>query len=137
MSFVLDSSATLAWVYPDEMTPPIARLAEQVSEEGAWVPSLWALEIGNNLLLAVRHGRIGQDQQIEFLKQLSELNISTDPDTDKYAWLDTIKLAEQFRLPLYDACYLELAHRLRLPLATLDRDLRTAGAALGVELLGL
>lgn len=137
MTFVLDSSATLAWIYPDELTPPIAQLAEHVSEEGAWVPSLWALEIGNNLLLAVRHRRIRQDQRIEFLKQLGELNISTDPDTDKYAWLDTMKLAEQFRLTLYDACYLELANRLRLPLATLDRDLRAAGAALGLELLGV
>ncbi len=136
MSFVLDSSATLAWVYPDEMTPAIARLSEQVSEQGAWVPTLWALEIGNNLLLAVRHGRIGADQRTQFIRLLRALNISTDPDTDRYAWLDAMGLAERFRLTLYDACYLDLAQRLHLPLATLDRDLRAAGGALGIELLG-
>ena len=136
MSFVLDSSATLAWVYPDEMTPAIARLSEQVSEQGAWVPTLWALEIGNNLLLAVRHGRIGADQRTQFIRLLRALNISTDPDTDRYAWLDTMGLAEKFRLTLYNACYLELAERLHLPLASLDRDLRAAGGALGLELLG-
>ena len=44
-------------------------------------------------------------------------------------------LAEAHRLTLYDAAYLELAARLRLPLATLDQDLRTAAAAAGVVLL--
>jgi predicted nucleic acid-binding protein len=37
---------------------------------------------------------------------------------------------------LYDAAYLELAQRLRLPLATLDRELRAAARAEGVALLG-
>jgi predicted nucleic acid-binding protein len=136
MSFVLDSSATLAWVYPDEMTPAIDRLSEQVSAQGAWVPTLWALEIGNNLLLAVRRGRIGIDQRTKFIDFLRALNISTDPDTPRHAWHNTVSLAERFRLTLYDACYLELAQRLHLPLASLDRDLRAAGNALGVELLG-
>jgi predicted nucleic acid-binding protein len=46
-----------------------------------------------------------------------------------------VKLAERFRLTLYDACYLELTHRLNLPLATLDGELRSAGQALGLTLL--
>ena len=33
---------------------------------------------------------------------------------------------------VYDAAYLELAVRLRMPLTTLDRDLRTAANAAGV-----
>ena len=45
-------------------------------------------------------------------------------------------MAERFGLTLYDAAYLELAHRLTLPLATLDQELRAAGSALGVTLLG-
>lgn len=40
------------------------------------------------------------------------------------------------KLTLYDACYLELAQRLKLPLATLGDDLRAAGLAVGLELLG-
>jgi predicted nucleic acid-binding protein len=45
-------------------------------------------------------------------------------------------LAVQFRLTVYDASYLELAQRLRLPLATRDEELYAAGRALGVSLLG-
>ena len=37
-------------------------------------------------------------------------------------------------LSSYDAAYLELAVRLGLPLATLDRELRAAAEAEGVEL---
>lgn len=39
-------------------------------------------------------------------------------------------------LTLYDAAYVELASRRALPLATLDNDMRDAGALLGLELLG-
>ena len=45
-------------------------------------------------------------------------------------------LAERFALSAYDAAYLELAQRRRLPLATLDRDLRAAATALGLTVLG-
>ena len=44
------------------------------------------------------------------------------------------RLAERFRLTVYDAVYLELAQRRHLPLATLDQEMRNAGAALGVTL---
>jgi predicted nucleic acid-binding protein len=40
-------------------------------------------------------------------------------------------------LTIYDACYLELALRRTLPLATLDRELRRAAEAEGVPLLGI
>jgi predicted nucleic acid-binding protein len=45
-------------------------------------------------------------------------------------------LAERFGLSAYDAAYLELAQRHQLPLASLDRDLRSAATALGVTVLG-
>jgi predicted nucleic acid-binding protein len=46
------------------------------------------------------------------------------------------RIADRFRLTVYDAAYLELALRRGLPLATLDDELCTAAAALGVRLLG-
>ena len=46
-------------------------------------------------------------------------------------------LADRFRLMLYDAAYLELAHRRRLPLATLDRDLIAAAKVIGIKTMGL
>ncbi len=59
-----------------------------------------------------------------------------DADTNNYAWSGTLRLAERFSLTMYDAAYLELALRHHLPLATLDRELRSAAPALDIELLG-
>lgn len=48
----------------------------------------------------------------------------------------SLELADRYGLTVYDAAYVELAGRRGLPLATLDEDMRRAGAALGLHLLG-
>jgi hypothetical protein len=40
---VLDSSATLAWIYSDETTEPIRRAFQVVANEGAVVPGALAI----------------------------------------------------------------------------------------------
>ena len=110
---------------------------QQVVRDGARVPSLWRLDVGNCLLQAVRRRRITAAFRDDSLADLAKLNIRIDSETDTYAWSTTLRLAERFDLTLYDAAYLELAQRHSLPLATLDREIRTAGSALGVLLLGV
>jgi predicted nucleic acid-binding protein len=84
------------------------------------VPALWRLEIANSLTMAVRRGRIDSEFRHAALGDLAMLEITTDPHTDSSAWGETLQLADQCGLTLYDAAYLELAIRRRLPLATLD-----------------
>jgi hypothetical protein len=55
VSLVVDSSATLAWIYADETTPAIREVFDRVVDEGAIVPSLWRLEVANSLTMALRH----------------------------------------------------------------------------------
>src|ERR1700730_495018 len=45
MSLVLDSSATLAFIYSDETTESIRRVFDAVANEGAVVPALCRLEV--------------------------------------------------------------------------------------------
>jgi predicted nucleic acid-binding protein len=132
---VLDSSATLAWIYGDETTEAIRLLYERVADEGALVPMLWRLEVANALTLAVRRGRIDVDFRDAALRDLAVLDIISDRQTDAQAWAGTLHLADAHRLTLYDAAYLELALRHSLPLASLDRDLCTAANRAGVALL--
>ena len=108
MSLVLDSSATLAWIYSDETTEPIRRLFEAVTNEGAFVPTLWRLEVANSLTVAVRRGRIDADFRRASLADLALLDITTDQYTDFHAWNETLNLADRFRLTLYDAATLSL-----------------------------
>ena len=137
MSLVLDASVTLAWLYPDEVTNAIDDVFNAVTSRGAWVPSLWRLEVANGLTLAVRRGRIPATFRSASLADLALAPISIDADTDQQAWHTTLQLADRFRLTLYDAAYLEPAHRRSLPLASLDNDLRNGASRLGVPLLGL
>jgi predicted nucleic acid-binding protein len=136
MSFVLDSSVTLAWIYSDETTPAVIRAFDLLSEGGAWVPGLWRLEVGNVLEMGVRRGRHDSDFRDNTLADLALLPIQLDPETDRQAWGATTRLAHRHKLTLYDAAYLELAVRRGLQLASLDRDLRTAASSEKITLLG-
>ena len=136
MSVVVDSSVTVAWCFADERTAAVDAVLVQVTESGAVVPSLWRLEVANALQMAVRRMRIDAAFRDASLADLRSLAVDIDPETDQQAWTTTLHLAERFQLTLYDAAYLELAQRLELPLATLDRELRTAAGALGLTLLG-
>lgn len=136
MRLVLDSSAALAWIYGDETTRAIRQVFDMIVEDGALVPELWRLEVANSLTVAVRRQRIGVEFRDAALGDLALLDIAIDPGTGIQAWSATLRLADRFRLTLYDAVYLELAERTSLPLASLDDDLRVAARTLGVPLLG-
>ncbi len=136
MSVVIDSSITLAWFFSNERTAAADAVLGQVTESSAVAPSLWRLEVANGLQMAVRRKRITAAFRDASLADLNGLVVAIDPETDRHAWTITLRLAERHQLTLYDAAYLELAQRLGLPLATLDQELRVAGGALGVTLLG-
>lgn len=136
MSLVIDSSITLAWFFDDERSAAADAVLRQVADSGAVAPSLWKLEVANALQMAVRRKRIDAAFRDASLADLRALAVTIDPETDRQAWATTLHLAERCRLTLYDAAYLELAQRLGLPLATLDQELRTAGNAIGVAMLG-
>lgn len=133
---VLDSSVAMAWVLPGEGDAATEALLDDVAAAGAATPGLWALETGNVLLHAEKAKRISTAERRQALIILSGLPIHIDPDTAAHAWDETLSLAEAQNLTVYDASYLELALRLALPLASLDKKLRKAAAACGVRVLG-
>jgi predicted nucleic acid-binding protein len=136
VSFVVDNSVALAWCFEDEHTQPIMDLLDRVAVTGAVAPSLWPLEALNGLLMAERRKRLDSKQRQRLAGFLRGLPVTLDAETTDHAWTATARLAERHRLTLYDAAYLELAQRRKLPLATLDEDLIKAGKALGMTLLG-
>jgi predicted nucleic acid-binding protein len=136
LSFVVDNSVALAWCFEDEHTQPIMDLLDRVAETGAVAPSLWPLEALNGLLMAERRRRLDTKRRQRLAGFLRGLPVKLDAETAEQAWTATARLAERYRLTLYDAAYLELAQRRKLPLATVDQDLIRAGKALGMTLLG-
>lgn len=135
-ALVIDSSVALAWCFVDERNERLAAIEQKVTDSGAVVPGHWHLEMANILVMAVRRGRITEQQRDVYLQALSSLPIEIDGETSARAWNDTVQLAEAHRLTVYDAAYLELAVRRRIPLATLDSDLGKAAASEGLTVLG-
>ncbi len=132
---ILDCSLFASWLLPGERNGAASDILDRVTGEGALVPGIWRIEVLNMLLGAERRGRITSTDRARALAIAAQLPIDVDPETSEHAWNGIAALAERYQLAAYDGAYLELAHRTALPLATLDKDLRTAAAKLGVPLV--
>ncbi len=95
-----------------------------------------SLEIANAIQSAARRGRITPAFRDLTLGDLGAQPITVDDETDRHAWRATLGLGERFDLTMYDAAYLELALRTRLPFASIDAVLCRAAVTLGVAVLG-
>ncbi|WP_198960111.1 MULTISPECIES: type II toxin-antitoxin system VapC family toxin [unclassified Synechococcus] len=136
-TLVIDASMALAWAF-ERQQPSEAeranRLLDACGDVPWWVPGLWHLEVTNALLVAERRSVIPQADSDLFLARLNSLPFQTDigPPPDRGARL--LALARTHGLSSYDASYLELAQRLDATLASFDRRLNRAAAAIGVAL---
>jgi len=131
---VVDSSAALSWALRDEQGSGLA-LLETMVEEPAIVPVHWILEVTNALRMAVQRARLQPDERHAIVERLENLSITVDAETVSRGWREIPLLADRFALTTYDAAYLELAIRLDLSLATMDKTLARAARAAGVPLL--
>jgi predicted nucleic acid-binding protein len=134
-AFVVDASVSAAWFLPHEATAGTEAALQATATQDVWVPSLWLLEIGNLLLSAQRRKRITADKRRELAGAAAQLRIKVDREPVSIIVLD--ELASRYALSAYDAAYLELALRRRLPLATLDDALLAAMAKAGVATAAL
>ena len=132
--FVLDGSVTLAWLFHDEQNAYADAIVARLPNVEMLVPRLWHLEVANVLVVSERRGRCTQADMTKWFGLLANLPITVDPATERQAWSDTVALARQHRLSVYDAAYLELSIREQVPIATLDRQLEVAAMAIGVPL---
>ena len=133
MAFVLDCSVTMAWIFRDEATEATNRLREALLDTRAFVPALWPIETANALLVATRRGRVAQDEWPGIRAHLDALPIEIDQLSASRTWSAALDLADAHALSVYDAMYLELAVRMQMPLATLDRALLGAAQSAGVD----
>lgn len=133
--FVLDCSIAVAWLFDDEASPATNALLDRLRDDGALVPGLWRLELGNVLVQAERRDRIAAVQIAAYLDLLDRLPIVTDAETESRALREILTLARTENLTTYDAAYLELAMRRNAELATRDKALIRAARRVGVKTL--
>jgi predicted nucleic acid-binding protein len=133
---VLDASMALSWLLPDEAgEAAVGVQAELAKAEGVWVAVHWRLEVANSLCMAERRKRLDAAGIAQGVALFTQLPVMVDPETNAHASAETLSLARQHTLSVYDAAYLELALRRGATLASLDAPLRLVAKKLGVPLL--
>jgi len=136
-SFVADAAVAVGWVHPAQSTAETADTLIAIAEGATLeVPALWPLEVANALTVLERRGKLTARERQIALGWLRGLRIRIDQEMAGLAFSRLSELAGTYRLSVYDAAYLELAHRRRLPLACKDEPLRTAARKCGVGLYG-
>jgi predicted nucleic acid-binding protein len=132
--FVLDASVALAWVL-DNPIPAYALDVRRALGNGkrGLVPALWHLEIANGLISAERRRNLVGADLMDALATIHATAMQVlDTDMTLITLGEALANARSFQLTAYDAVYLNLAQRDRLPLATLDKRLRTAATRAGI-----
>ena len=127
----------LAWVFERQQpsdAEQASRLLDSCGDVPWWVPGLWHLEVSNALLVAERRSVLPPADSDLFLARLNGLPIRTDTEPTRERGARLLALARAHGLSSYDATYLELAQRLNATLASFDRPLNRAAAAIGVAL---
>ncbi len=135
-AFVLDASITLGWML-DRPVPARAALARKLITAGVVpvVPMLWRHEVSNGVVMSERRGRLTAGQVEILTADLEEFSAGVEVEPVNAGISVLIETARRTNLTAYDAAYLELAARRRLPLATLDDKLREAARQAGLELI--
>lgn len=134
---VVDCSIVAAWLFRDERNEYAFEIARQYRACDYLVPSLWKWEIANTLLIGQRRKRCSQEDVTAWLAYLAGMPFQFDEYSLAAVWNDTLEFANDHQLTVYDAAYLELAHRESIPLATLDDEMKKAAKAAGVKLFRL
>lgn len=124
-SIVVDASAAAAILFRE---PDSLRVAPRLFRaRRAVVPPLFHLEVANIGRTKVRRREIEEAQAVALLATIESwpLVVETVP------WKDAWMAAFDSGLSVYDAAYLHLANRLRLPLVSLDAALVAAARKSG------
>jgi predicted nucleic acid-binding protein len=125
-TFVIDTSVILAWFNPNEQSEYADRILDCLNKEIAIVPQLCCLEVNNVFRTFLKKGTLGEFEVNKALRSISSLPIMLDKTSLSFQMPLLLSLARENDLTIYAACYLELAVRLNIPLATLDQHLLQA-----------
>lgn len=130
----IDASVTLAWCFPDEASNYADSVLLALENQTVIVPTIWAVEITNALLVGERRKRIRQPEIRRFVDLLKGLSVVEERQKFAETVSNVLPLAREYDLSAYDAAYLDVAIRHEIPLATLDAAMQKACTAAGIEI---
>jgi predicted nucleic acid-binding protein len=98
--------------------------------------ALWELEVANTLVMVQRRRILTAEEAEQALAYLEAFGAAlADVDGYSLSSRQAFILAQELELTAYDAVYIELAKRDRVPLATVDKKLRDAATKARIVLV--
>ena len=137
LAFVLDASVAIRWALHDGAVADRAyadRALDALADSSAHIPALWHTELVHVLRCAQDDAKIGESAIAAYFTRLNRLPIGTDPTAPRALSASVASASREYKLSGYDAQYLELALRLQLPIATIDKKLRKSAVKAGLSL---
>ena len=130
MEILLDASAIIAVIANE---PEREYVIKNTRNSKIVSPDIIAIEIFNALTRMMRKNVIdSKEKMIELHKNFKKMPIKIEEiDIEK-----AIEIAWKYKIYAYDACYLETAKRLNLPLITFDGNMEKIGNELGINIIG-
>jgi predicted nucleic acid-binding protein len=132
MAFVCDNSVVVAWFIASQASAYTDKLLDRAIVEDVHVPLIWRAEFAAMLLAFSHNRRLIPARVPVILNELEQLELINDLSPPSLKTL--VDIGRRYALGAYDATYLELAMRLRLPLACRDGPLKAALPKAGVAL---
>jgi predicted nucleic acid-binding protein len=132
MPFVVDNSVVIGWHFTGQATPYTEAMLDALASDTAHVPALWVLEFSNVIRKAIAGNKISETRARDIMQFQAGLPVIIHDDVPDPA--ENMALALRYGLSSYDATYLDLALRLKLPIAAKDGALCGAARAAGVSI---
>ena len=129
MDILLDASALMAIILNEPNRSKVIELTENAI---LLSPEVISFEIGNALVSLYKKRKVTEEELMEAYRNFTLIPLrSVNVDIQK-----ALKIACKFKIYAYDAYYLEIAYRLKLPLITFDERMKKVGAELKVDIPG-
>jgi predicted nucleic acid-binding protein len=131
---VIDASATVALLLTESEAFSTSPTLNKLYEEPLHVPSHWAAEVGNALVINIRRRRVEASAIDDIIDRLHRLGVQIEPSPSFNDVAAIARQAVDMGLTYYDAAYVHIAQMRQARLLTLDRKMRDAALRLGIAL---
>jgi predicted nucleic acid-binding protein len=128
MDVLLDASAIMAIILNEQNRDTVIMLTRNTT---LFSPEVISFEIGNALVNLYRKQKILESELLEAYRNFTLIPIrNIKVDIGK-----ALKIACNYKIYAYDAYYLEIASRLKIPLITFDESMKRVAFNLKVNIL--
>jgi predicted nucleic acid-binding protein len=126
---LLDASAIISAILDE---PEGNIVSELTCDKVIASPNIIQMEFANALTRMMRKRTIERSEMLKAMESFELLPLQFIEVNYK----NVIEIAWKYKIYAYDACYLDVAERLKLPLITFDGGMKNVGNEMGITMLG-